>query len=82
MPVATIDEISTALQRTIGKKGLNPDDIAKISKFLVTFFGFHEEVLDNHLKPDDRDIFYMLEEEGLCNYLLVNQRKVELKVVG
>ena len=76
MPVATIEELSIALKKTLGKKGMGEEDVLKTAKFLVTFFGFHEEVLDNHLRTQDRDIFYMLEEEGL---LTTRTEEVHLK---
>src|SRR3972149_4811126 len=31
----------------------------------ASFFGHESEVIDNRLEVDDRDVFYMLEEEGL-----------------
>jgi hypothetical protein len=40
------------------------------------FFGYTDEVIDNRLTPEDRDTFYMLEEEGL---LTTTQEEVLLK---
>lgn len=31
----------------------------------MDLFGFSDQVVDNRLTPEDRDIFYMLEENGL-----------------
>ena len=33
--------------------------------YLMDLFGFEDQVVDNRLTPEDRDIFYMLEENGL-----------------
>jgi hypothetical protein len=42
----------------------------------MSFFGYTDEVIDNRLTSEDRDVFYMLEEEGL---LTSTQEEVLLK---
>lgn len=39
--------------------------MSQVAEYLLGFFGFSTEVIDNVLEPEDRDVFYMLEEEGL-----------------
>ena len=42
----------------------------------MSFFGFTDQVIDNRLTSEDRDVFYMLEEEG---FLTTRQEEVHLK---
>lgn len=76
MTVVSMDDVIHALQNTLGKKGMSEDDIKKLAEYLMSFFGFHDEVIDNRLTSEDRDVFYMLEEEG---FLTTTQEEVHLK---
>ena len=76
MTVVSMEEVIFALQNTLGKKGMSPDDIGKLAEYLMSFFGFTDEVIDNRLTSEDRDVFYMLEEEG---FLTTTQEEVHLK---
>lgn len=46
---------------------MGPDEVSQVAEYLLGFFGFGTEVIDNVLQPEDRDVFYMLEEEGLLS---------------
>jgi RNA 3'-terminal phosphate cyclase len=74
--VVSMEDVVLALQNTLGKKGMSPDDIGKLAEYLMSFFGFTDEVIDNRLTSEDRDVFYMLEEEG---FLTTTQEEVHLK---
>lgn len=37
----------------------------EMAEHVLNFFGFGERIIDNMLKTDDRDIFYMLEDLGI-----------------
>ncbi len=65
MVVATLAEIREALRKTLGKKGLGEEEVLRLADYIVSFFGYGHEVVDNRLEVDDRDMFYTLEEEGL-----------------
>ena len=66
MSVVTMRQVELALAKTVGKKNdLSEEDIRKLAEYVMSFFGYTDEVIDNRLTPDDRDTFYMLEEEGL-----------------
>jgi len=43
------------------------DDLKTLADYVLSFFGFQQEVIDNNLDVSDRDVFYMLEEEGLLS---------------
>ncbi len=76
MTVVTMQQVELALKRTIGKKGMSDEEIEKLAEYLMSFFGYTDEVIDNRLTPEDRDVFYMLEEAGL---LTTTQEEVLLK---
>lgn len=63
MTVVSVLEIELALKNTLGKKGMECDDIQKLAEYVAGFFGYAGAVIDNRLASEDRDIFYMLEEE-------------------
>ncbi len=64
------------MRKTLGKKGMPEKEIVALAEYLISFFGFTSEVIDNRLDPDDRDVFYMLEEEGL---LTTRQEEIHIK---
>jgi hypothetical protein len=76
LTVISISELTEALRKTLGKKGMAEREITKLANYLMSFFGFADEVIDNLLSPEDRDVFYMLEEEGL---LTTRSEEINLK---
>jgi hypothetical protein len=76
MTVVTMQQVEIALKRTLGKNGMSDDEVKRMAEYLMSFFGYTDEVIDNRLTPEDRDVFYMLEEEGL---LTTTQEEVLLK---
>lgn len=66
MSVVTMRQVELALKRTLGKKSeMSDTEVKKLADYVMSFFGYTDEVIDNRLTPGDRDVFYMLEEEGL-----------------
>ncbi len=76
MTVVTMQQVERALKRTVGRKGMSDAEIKSLADYLMSFFGYTDEVIDNRLTSEDRDVFYMLEEEGL---LTTTQEEVLLK---
>jgi len=76
MTVVTMQQVEKALKRTVGKKGMSDVEVKNLADYLMSFFGYTDEVIDNRLTSEDRDVFYMLEEEGL---LTSTQEEVLLK---
>lgn len=74
--VVSMEDVVLALKNTLGKKGMAEGDIEKLAEYLLSFFGYTDEVIDNRLTSEDRDVFYMLEEEG---FLTTTQEEVHLK---
>jgi len=65
MTVVTMAQVEAALKKTVGRKGMTDEEIKNLADYLMSFFGYTDEVIDNRLTSEDRDVFYMLEEEGL-----------------
>jgi hypothetical protein len=71
-----MEDVIKALSNTMGKKGMSQEDLEKLAEYILSFFGYTDEVIDNRLTSEDRDVFYMLEEEG---FLTTTQEEVHLK---
>jgi hypothetical protein len=63
--VVTYDDLVIALTKLLGKRGMGEEEIRKLAIYLLNFFGYSDYIIDNILNTEDRDVFYMLEEEGL-----------------
>jgi hypothetical protein len=59
------DSLAKAIRRSVGHEGMRPEDARAIAAHVLNFFGFNERIIDNVLEPDDRDTFYMLEDNGI-----------------
>ncbi len=67
--ILTLDILKKALSFKLDKKGMSRENIEKLAEYLMNFFGYDDYVSDNKLNSKDRDVFYMLEEEGLLKTL-------------
>jgi len=76
MPAISMEEMILALKNTLGRKGMQDSDITRLSEYIMSFFGYTDAVIDNRLSSEDRDVFYMLEEEGLVT---TSEEEVHLK---
>jgi hypothetical protein len=61
--------LKKAFRNSLGKRGMASEEIDKLAEYVINFFGYNEYVIDNKLEPKDRDVFYMLEEEGILSTL-------------
>src|SRR3990170_792186 len=75
VPIVTQSEVRAALKATVGQD-MSDEEIDALAEYVLSFFGYESEVIDNRLDVDDRDVFYMLEEEGL---LSTRQEEVFIK---
>ena len=76
VPIVTQTEVRAALKATVGRRGISDEELDALAEYVLSFFGYESEVIDNRLDVDDRDVFYMLEEEGL---LSTRQEEVFIK---
>jgi len=67
VPIVTQSEVRAALKATVGRRGISDEELDALAEYVLSFFGYESEVIDNRLDVDDRDVFYMLEEEGLVS---------------
>ncbi len=70
------DLLERALRRTFETEMMD-DEISSMTDFILSFFGYNDYILDNFLESKDRNIFYMLEDEGL---LKVRKEEIFIKV--
>jgi len=63
--LVTIPELRAALRAIVGRRGMTEEDITALADYVISFFGFESEVIDNRLDMDDRDVFYTLDEGGI-----------------
>ncbi len=62
MDLITVEDLSQAIQDRIG---LPQEEADRDASFVMDIFGFDDRIIDNVLEPEDRQLFYILEEEGL-----------------
>ncbi len=60
--IITVEDLSSAIEE---KTGLHPSEASRDAEFVMDIFGFNDRIIDNVLEPEDRQLFYMLEEWGL-----------------
>jgi hypothetical protein len=66
MASITEAELALAIERTLVVKGKIPEaEVRPTARMVMGYFGADGTVLDNKLSSEDRDRFYLLEEEGL-----------------
>jgi hypothetical protein len=63
--VITYDDMRRALGKLLKKRGMGEEEVDHLAMYLLSFFGFSDAIIDNILDTDDRDVFYMVEEEGI-----------------
>ena len=77
MAVIKLEDLVIAFQKTLGeKKGYSDEDIQDLAEFVISLYGFDYAIVDNRLTPQNRDIFYKLEEEKL---VYTRQEEVTIK---
>jgi hypothetical protein len=62
MNIITLDVLSKAIANRIG---INIQEARKNANFVLDIFGYDDRVIDNVLDSEDRQLFYILEEEGM-----------------
>ena len=62
MSVITLSDLSKAIANRVG---IDIEEARRDAGFVMDIFGFDDRVIDNVLDPEDRQLFYILEEEGM-----------------
>ena len=64
MNIVTVNELSTAIEE---KLDIDTVEAKKYANIVMDFFGFEDRIIDNTLEQKDRQLFYMLETQGLLH---------------
>src|SRR6056297_3357101 len=64
MDMITIKIMKQAIEHKIG---LRTKHAKKIAMFIMDMFGYELRIIDNVITSDERQIFYMLEREGILS---------------
>ena len=62
MSIITLDILSKAIANRIG---IDIEQARRNAGFILDIFGYDDRVIDNILNNEDRQLFYLLEEEGM-----------------
>ncbi len=63
--ILTIDKLTKAIQNSVGTQGIDTDEARRMAEHMMNFFGYSDRIIDNILEPEDRDVFYMMEDSGI-----------------
>ena len=62
MSIVTLEDLSRAIANRIG---VDIEEARRDAEFVLDISGFDDRVIDNVLDPEGRQLFYILEEEGM-----------------
>ena len=60
--IVTVEELTQAIMNSPDNKGIPEEEAYDIARHVLNFFGYSDRIIDNVLEPEDRDMFYMLED--------------------
>ncbi len=63
--VLTISTLTSAIQNSLESHKIHKDDAERMAEHILNFFGYSDRIIDNVLQPEDRDVFYMMEDTGI-----------------
>jgi hypothetical protein len=63
--ILTIDNLTKAIQNSVGTQGIDEIEARRMAEHMMNFFGYSDRIIDNVLEPEDRDVFYMMEDSGI-----------------
>ena len=69
--IVTLNRLTEAIVNSYKEHNMSKEDARNMAYHVLNFFGFGDRIVDNVLEPEDRDLFYMLEDFGL----LVTERE-------
>ena len=62
MDIITLTDLANAIANRVGIK---KEKAWRIAGFVLDLFGYDDRIIDNVLDPEDRQLFYILESEGM-----------------
>jgi len=60
--IVTLEDLATAIASRVD---IDIESAMKDANFVMDLFGFEDRIIDNILEPDDSQLFYILEDEGM-----------------
>jgi len=63
--ILTITNLTRAIQNSVSPSGIEKIEARKMAEHMMNFFGYSDRIIDNVLEPEDRDVFYMMEDVGI-----------------
>ncbi len=62
-----IDELARAISNglSLQQKKMGSEESESSAEHIINFFGYNTRVIDNMLEPEDRDVFYTMEDLGI-----------------
>ena len=63
--ILTISNLTKAIQNSVGTEGIDQEEAHRMAEHMMNFFGYSDRIIDNILEPEDRDVFYMMEDSGI-----------------
>jgi hypothetical protein len=62
-----IDELSKAISNglSLQNRKMGVEESESSAEHIINFFGYSTRVIDNMLEPEDRDVFYTMEDLGI-----------------
>ena len=62
MSVVTLEDLAQAIANRVK---IDVESAMGDANFVMNLFGYEDRIIDNVLEPEDRQLFYILEEEGM-----------------
>ena len=76
MAVIKLEDLLVAFRKALSEEHYSDEDVKQLADFIISLYGFDYAIVDNRLTPQERDIFYKLEE---ANLVYTKQEEVTIK---
>lgn len=63
--IITVEELTQAIKNSPNNRGMDEYEARLLALHVLNFFGYSDRIIDNILEPEDRDTFYMLEDNAI-----------------
>ena len=63
--ILTMSKLTKAIQNSMNTHQIKEEDAKRMAEHMLNFFGYSDRIIDNILQPDDRDVFYIMEDTGI-----------------
>ena len=63
--ILTMGKLTKAIQNSMQTHQIKEEDAKRMAEHMLNFFGYSDRIIDNILQPDDRDVFYIMEDTGI-----------------